>query len=1005
MTRRLLPVAVALLFFSIPGAAFAQQADDPPPTREEQRLARQDSIRALMNERLLLLGRGPGADSATIAADSARLAPSRRGGPEGPAFQPIDSVAEALLAMPGYVPTRYVGTEAVYDRSSGQLALLGDSATRASWVRDGSRLEADEQLLYDEKNQQVRTVGVATISPPQGDPTTAEGMIVDTESELATALGAKTVLRQSAEWYMDGNLPIVWSEGGYGHDLEFTTCENDEPHYHFRASEVKWLRGADSVLVARNVTLRFAEVPVLWLPFFAQNIGSGRRSGLLTPTFSVNDIVRQSGSYQRRLSNLGYYWAISDYMDASLALDWFSGNFTALTGGFQYNWRRQFLSGNFNARRFWEADGGRQFGLSTSHNWQISERTKFRLSASYATSTAFINRNSFDPREVTGSIDSQGGLDRRFDWGQFSINGNRRQFLNDDRVETRFPEASLSLNTRTLFPASPGQAKWYNNMAWGGNVRFSSRGIDRAQTGAYVPGQEDVVDLSGSATTSLTLGRLSIGPQVNFTQGTRKGIPFDSLPFFADLVAEQGGGALGTAAGRAAFGVGPFADAMSGDLVDVTRTQLDWSLGMSYQQTLVASTTFTPTVSLSGSLLRSDTVDVAQDFVSAPTRVSVGAELRGDLFGFFPGFAGFSQIRHKVSPGVNWSYAPETTPTDLQTRVFGGGVTREQNLLGFSLNQTFEAKRRPREVGDSASSEGQGPQRPRSRLIGRDEEFEKLEQGEVVQLLALRTSAISYDLVQADSLGRFIDGFRTVSLSNTLSSDLLAGLSVQMQHDLFGTDDQGQREFAPKLTRLNFGFNLDDRSSIWRLFGFGGGDEEEKSEEDPSSVSVAPDSLNSPTGEDAFLAQGPDEGFGFEGTEATIVPGGEGPAGQQRQRSGGGAGVGRWSAGLQYALTRNREGIGSQVVSGTLRLQPTEKWTMSWRTGFDIDTGSFNDHTIRLTRDLHRWDANFDFVQTATGNWTFRFEVRLSDQQDLKFDYEQRSLQQGPDFFRGFPGN
>jgi hypothetical protein len=231
-----------------------------------------------------------------------------------------------------------------------------------------------------------------------------------------------------------------------------------------------------------------------------------------------------------------------------------------------------------------------------------------------------------------------------------------------------------------------------------------------------------------------------------------------------------------------------------------------------------------------------------------------------------------------------------------------------------------------------------------------------------------------------------------------------------MQHDLFGTDDLGRREFAPKLTRLNFGFNLDDRSSIWRLFGFGGGgDDEEESEEDadPSSVSVAPDSLGTGRGDDnPFAGLGPDEGFGFQTAEGTIVPNAEGPAANQGQRSGsGGAGVGRWSAGLQYALTRNREGLGSQIVSGTLRLKPTEKWTMQWRTGFDIDTGSFNDHTIRLTRDLHRWDANFDFVQTATGNWTFRFEVRLSDQQDLKFDYEQRSLQQGRDFFRGFPGN
>ena len=68
---------------------------------------------------------------------------------------------------------------------------------------------------------------------------------------------------------------------------------------------------------------------------------------------------------------------------------------------------------------------------------------------------------------------------------------------------------------------------------------------------------------------------------------------------------------------------------------------------------------------------------------------------------------------------------------------------------------------------------------------------------------------------------------------------------------------------------------------------------------------------------------------------------------------------------------------------------------MSWRTGYDVTNQSFADHSIRLTRNLHRWEAYFDFLQTATGNWSFRFEVALTDQQDLHFVYQQRSVQGG----------
>jgi hypothetical protein len=84
-----------------------------------------------------------------------------------------------------------------------------------------------------------------------------------------------------------------------------------------------------------------------------------------------------------------------------------------------------------------------------------------------------------------------------------------------------------------------------------------------------------------------------------------------------------------------------------------------------------------------------------------------------------------------------------------------------------------------------------------------------------------------------------------------------------------------------------------------------------------------------------------------------------------------------------------------QMLTGSIRLQPTRQWALSWRTAYDLQEQAFNDHSIRLTRDLHRWQANFDFLQTATGNWSFRFEVSLMDNRDLKFDYDQQNLDLG----------
>ena len=83
----------------------------------------------------------------------------------------------------------------------------------------------------------------------------------------------------------------------------------------------------------------------------------------------------------------------------------------------------------------------------------------------------------------------------------------------------------------------------------------------------------------------------------------------------------------------------------------------------------------------------------------------------------------------------------------------------------------------------------------------------------------------------------------------------------------------------------------------------------------------------------------------------------------------------------------------NQMLQSSLSFNLTENWNANWRTSYDLIEGSFNDHFIQLTRNLHRWEAHFDFRKAATGNWSFQFEVALTDQEDLHFDYSQRSYQ------------
>ena len=67
-------------------------------------------------------------------------------------------------------------------------------------------------------------------------------------------------------------------------------------------------------------------VPVFVLPFIMQDLGRGRRSGFLIPEFEINDIVRTSSGYNRQITNVGFYWAINEYMGAQLSTTWRSGS-------------------------------------------------------------------------------------------------------------------------------------------------------------------------------------------------------------------------------------------------------------------------------------------------------------------------------------------------------------------------------------------------------------------------------------------------------------------------------------------------------------------------------------------------------------------------------------------------------------------------------------------------------------------------------------------------------
>ena len=82
----------------------------------------------------------------------------------------------------------------------------------------------------------------------------------------------------------------------------------------------------------------------------------------------------------------------------------------------------------------------------------------------------------------------------------------------------------------------------------------------------------------------------------------------------------------------------------------------------------------------------------------------------------------------------------------------------------------------------------------------------------------------------------------------------------------------------------------------------------------------------------------------------------------------------------------------NRTLGLTTAFSPTENWGLSWTTQYNFSTSEFGQHILRFDRDLHRWRATFGFTRAPNGNFAFTFFVSLLDQPEIKFNYDQQTV-------------
>ncbi|HKB25171.1 MAG TPA: LPS assembly protein LptD [Methylomirabilota bacterium] len=290
-------------------------------------------------------------------------------------------LACALLASPAPAAAQAPATATV-PTPGGDVTILAD------------RLEqvGGENLLVATGNVEI-VHGTARlladrveINRETGD-ATAQGRVLfyDGEDRLAgerieynVKTGVGVVYRgrmQAAPYYRIGGERIErLGESVYRvHRGVFTTCEDEaSPAWSFRFDDAtadleEWIYGT-------GASFRVKDVPLIpYLPFFAAAIRRERQTGFLAPKLGTS-------SRKGFFVEAPFFWAISDSMDATFALDYYSSRGVGGSAEYRYVLSQQArgsVSGFYVNEVFQHGDG-RGYGRF-EHDWSLGPTSLFRV--------------------------------------------------------------------------------------------------------------------------------------------------------------------------------------------------------------------------------------------------------------------------------------------------------------------------------------------------------------------------------------------------------------------------------------------------------------------------------------------------------------------------------------------------------------------------------------------------------------------------------------------------
>jgi lipopolysaccharide assembly outer membrane protein LptD (OstA) len=840
----------------------------------------------------------------------------------------------------------------IYDLDRRTMDLYGKAKVNYQDMQiQGPKISVDYKTSIVDTNAETDSLGHAVELPVFTDKNgtfTAETMKYNFETRQGRT--SKVSSKFDEGFYTGGEVRRLGSGELYIREGNFTTCDLYEPHYWFAGQNMKII--PKDKLIARPCimyirpeifSVRLPKIPLIPLPFMSVPINNERSSGFLIPRIG-HDSVR--GYY---FSNLGYFWALSDYMDLRLESDFAFNGSWRVGERFRYSSRYLFsgsIEGEYERYLVNHPDDPdyveyNNWYARIVHHHDFDPTTRLDLNLMYQGGKRYYDVNSVNPETIINEqATSYASFYKSYDEGQRVLTASyqRTEDLRNDNITQT---ANASIYQSKLYPFRP--RKGADSRDW--SSRFSL--LPAASVNGQFTKTDDIETDNYTGNASVDLGYqqdFAKGYKATFTQG----ISLQGRYKTVDLEEDRWG----------------------------TRLQLPLRI----QSTLFNYLNLNPTLTFSHYRVNSSisryydsgegelvtlTNDGPVDFSTYIMSVDAQTRLYGTLYtGLLENLVGLKAIRHTLIPNISFVYNPDYTGTDYDyysTYLNSSGfpvrynrfeqslyssVPSGQSALGISIQNLFHGK-----FGRAGGKVEAGG------VEGANDK--------VVQMLSL-TASTSYNFA-ADSLR--MNPLTISASSNALSPNFL--LSAGATYDFYSYNPLTGR----RIDRLW----MDDGGSALRfLRGY-------------VNMSLSLEgTLRKRKEEDLDHDHSGNEGNTLVKKEKTEV---EQAIFKERFSKAENTDFGYslpWKLRMSLYLNSDKSNPLNPSTTALLntyaRVSLSKNWQVGFNTGYDLQENEFIFPAIQVYRDLHCWEMSFQWVPSGEyQSYFLQVGLKAPQFEDLKF--------------------